>query len=139
MAEAQTQEKTAVKKTVQSTGLLAAVLIRGLIGTRAPVRDTLMMLNLRKKHTCVIVKDTVHARGMLTKAKDFVAFGPVTKETVDALSKARKPIAKKKDTSVFALAPPKGGFERKGIKKSFTQGGALGARKEMDTLLKKMM
>lgn len=41
---------------------------------------------------------------------------------------------------VFRLTPPKKGFEREGIKKSFVAGGALGYRGEkINELIKKMM
>ncbi len=41
---------------------------------------------------------------------------------------------------VFRLRPPKKGFERQGIKKTFKEGGALGFRGEaMDELVKKMI
>ncbi|MCW1296306.1 MAG: 50S ribosomal protein L30 [Candidatus Parvarchaeota archaeon] len=41
---------------------------------------------------------------------------------------------------VFRLKPPSGGFERKGIKVSFKEGGALGYRGEkINVLLKKMI
>lgn len=41
----------------------------------------------------------------------------------------------------FRLHPPKGGFERGGIKKTFTQGGVLGEREEADItkLIQKML
>jgi len=40
----------------------------------------------------------------------------------------------------FRLTPPKGGYEKKGIKKQYSIGGALGYRKEaINILLKKMM
>jgi large subunit ribosomal protein L30 len=116
---------------------VAAVLVRGLIGSRSEVRDTLSMLRLRKKHTCVVMENNPHTQGMLQRSKDFITFGPVADETIVALQKARKPVHEGALT-VFNLAPPIGGWERKGIKKSFTQGGALGPRKEMDTLIKKM-
>ena len=41
---------------------------------------------------------------------------------------------------VFRLRPPRKGFERAGIKKSFTVGGALGYRgKEINELINKMI
>lgn len=41
---------------------------------------------------------------------------------------------------VFRLKPPTKGFERKGIKKTFMQGGVLGYRaQEINSLLKKML
>lgn len=40
----------------------------------------------------------------------------------------------------FKLTPPKGGFERKGTKRPFSLGGALGYRKEkINDLIKKML
>ena len=40
----------------------------------------------------------------------------------------------------FRLNPPRGGFERKGIKVSFNSGGALGYRGEkINSLIKKML
>ena len=40
----------------------------------------------------------------------------------------------------FRLHPPIGGFERKGIKKPYSIGGALGYRKEkINNLIKKML
>ena len=125
------------KATPIAGGKLAVILVRGLMGTRGDTRDTLFMLRLRKKHACVILDDNTINRGMLAKAKNYVAFGPIKQESIDALAKARKPVDTKKP--VYHLAPPKGGFERGGIKKTFVQGGVLGFRKEMDTLIKKMM
>ena len=117
---------------------LAAILIRGRMGARVTVKDTLDALNLRKKHTCVVLDDTPENKGMLQKAKDFITYGPVSEEALAELKKARKPVREGKLT-VYNLAPPRGGFERKGIKKSVGQGGAIGARKEIDSLLKRML
>lgn len=114
---------------------IAVVLIRGLVGVRVDIKDTLFSLNLRKKHACAIVEDTPVTRGMLKKAQDFVTFGEVSEELIKELDTKRKV----NDKGVYFLAPPVGGFERKGIKKSFTVGGALGERKNMDDLIKKMM
>ena len=118
---------------------LAAVLVRGLLGSRRDTRDTLFMLRLRRKHACVIVPASPARRGMLMKCKDYITYGQVSKATIDELKKARKPVHDEDGTLVFSLAPPKGVFERKGIKKPFTQGGALGYRGKMDALIKKML
>lgn len=117
---------------------LAAILIRGRTGNRVQVIDALDSLRLLRKHTCVVFEDTPDMRGVMHVVKDAVTFGPVSDETIAELKKARPPLHEGKLT-VFALAPPRGGFERKGIKKTVVQGGALGARKEIDSLIKKMM
>ena len=117
---------------------LAAILVRGRMGTKPDTRAALDSLRLRKKHACVILDDTLVNKGSLATAKDFIAYGPVSNETLEELKKARSPIHEEVFT-VFSLAPPKGGFERKGIKQPYTKGGVLGLRDEMDSLIKKMM
>ncbi|MBN1175911.1 uL30 family ribosomal protein, partial [Candidatus Woesearchaeota archaeon] len=98
---------------------------------------TLFYLNLRKKHACSIVEDTQVVRGMLNKIQDYVTFGEVSDEVLKQLAAKRRKDEKKE---VYFLAPPVGGFERKGIKKSYVVGGALGDRKEaINELLTKMM
>jgi large subunit ribosomal protein L30 len=115
---------------------IAVVLIRGLVGVRVDIKDTLFSLNLRKKHACAIVEDTPSVRGMLKKSQDYTTFGTISDEVLKELETKRKA----NENGVYFLAPPVGGFERKGIKKSFIVGGALGDRKEdINVLLKKMM
>ncbi len=115
---------------------VAAILIRGLVGVRVDIKDALFSLNLRKKHTCIILDDTPVVRGTLIKAQDFITFGTISDEVLKELNSKRKANNK----NVYFLAPPVGGFERKGIKKSFVVGGALGDRKDaINDLLKKMM
>lgn len=117
---------------------LAAVLLRGLVGTNRETKETLAFLGLRKKHACVIIEDTPTVRGMLKKAQNYITFGPISEETLKELIAKRGKSSK--ENKVFFLAPPIGGFERKGIKKSFVAGGALGERKEaINDLLRKMI
>jgi len=114
--------------------LIAAIRIRGTTGVRHDIKETLDSLNLRKKHTCVILEDSPVVRGMLRKAKDFITYGEISEETVKLLKEKRD-----QGKKAFFLHPPRGGFERKGIKVSYTSGGALGLRDNMDTLVQKMM
>ncbi|MGE0793269.1 MAG: uL30 family ribosomal protein [Candidatus Woesearchaeota archaeon] len=120
---------------------LAVILIRGLVGTNHDVRETLEYLYLKKKHACSIVEDTPSFRGMLKKVTDFVAYGELNEEVEKLLIEKRQ--VKRADGTAkkfFSLAPPKGGFERKGIKKPFVVGGALGYRGDnINELIKKMI
>ena len=141
---------------------LAAVLVRGLIGTDKGIRETLKRLNLSRKNHLVLLEDNESNRGMLRKVESFITFGPISDETAKEIvekkgeefkePKERKPSQKikvssnyreyfgKKVKPVFRMQPPKGGFERKGIKMPFSMGGVLGHRKEgMDVLVKKML
>ena len=114
---------------------LAVILIRGLIGVNEDVKYTLKLLNLKNKHNCVIVEDTPHIRGMLQKIKDYTTFGEVTEESIKLLDSLKTT----KDQKTIKLQPPLGGFERKGIKKTFKEKGALGNRGEhINKLIEKM-
>ena len=81
------------------------------------------MLHLKKVHNCIIIKDIPSNMGMIKKCKDYITWGNINPET-------KKLLEKRKKKNIFTLAPPKGGFERKGIKKPFTLGGVLGDRKD---------
>jgi len=102
---------------------LAAVLIRGTVGTRAEIRDTLRMLNLSRKNSCIVVKNDDVTRNMLLKCKDYLTYGEVSEETKKVLHEKRN-----KGKKFYALNPPRGGFGRKGIKQPFNKKGALGYR-----------
>ena len=109
--------------------------LTGQININSDIKMTLKLLNLPRKYSCVIVEDNKETLGMINKVKDFVTWGSVTEETLTALESKRKEGAK-----CIALQPPKGGFERKGTKKSYKNKGALGNRKDdMDALVKKMI
>lgn len=119
---------------------IAVVQIRGLVGIRKDIKDTLFMLRLRKKHACSILTKTPVIMGMLKKANDYITYGEASKDLLNQLEKSK---VRRKDfdtVRVYFLKPPVGGFERKGIKAPYTTGGVLGYRKEkIADLLKKMM
>ncbi len=70
-------------------GLLLVVRIRGDINVPTRVRDTLLRLNLRRKHNATLVKDTPEIRGMLQRAKDWIAWCQADKDIVVRLLKER--------------------------------------------------
>ena len=113
---------------------IAVILIRGQIGSKQEVKDTLKMLNLQKKNNCVVLEDTPVNKGMLNRVRDYTTYGLVKEETLKLLEKRRK-----EGKKYFALNPPIGGFERKGIKQPKTKGGALGPREDIDKLISKMV
>ena len=120
---------------------IAVIQIRGTVAVDVKIKDTLMMLNLNKKHACAIVEDNPAYLGMLRKVKDFVTYGTITDETLKTLIDARG----KKDADgnlkkTINLESPKGGFRRKGIKVQYNNGGVLGDRKEkINDLILKMI
>jgi large subunit ribosomal protein L30 len=120
---------------------IAIILVRGTINVSPDVRTTLKLLNLQRKNQCSIIKNTESNMGMIFKVKDYVTYGEIDAETLKKLQEKRGVKDKKGQLkSFFSLTPPKGGFERKGIKKSFTVGGALGYRgAEINNLIEKMI
>ena len=115
---------------------IAIIVVRSSAGARQEEKDTLTMLRLRKKHACVVVDKTPSMMGMLNKVKDFTTYGEIDEETMKLLSEKRQ----KKEKLFFALHPPIGGYERKGIKAPYSIGGVLGYRGEnINVLLKKMI
>lgn len=68
---------------------LAVVRIRGSIKARGDVVDTLRMLGLTRVNHCVVVDDTPSVRGMLQKAKDYITWGEIRPETLEALLSKR--------------------------------------------------
>lgn len=142
------------------SGRLAAILIRGLIGLDYDMKKTLEFLRLHQKHVCSVYEDTPSIRGMLVRAKDFITFGDIDEKTLKEMATKRGEEYKgrEKDRSgkisyskfitvdgrkikpFFRLHPPRGGFERKGIKQPFTTGGVLGNRKaRINDLIIKML
>jgi large subunit ribosomal protein L30 len=151
----------------------AVVRVRGSVGVRGDIADTLKMLRLHRVNHCVIVPDTETYKGMLNKVKDYITYGEIDKDTLVKLilKRGRLPgnkrlneekikelmdlsveeLAEKivndeillKNTPlkpVFRLHPPRKGYDKAGIKKPFSVGGALGYRgAEINKLLEKMM
>lgn len=140
-----------------SSTKLAVVLIRGTIGTHPDVKKTLELLRLKKKHACVVIDDNAINRGMLQKVKDYTTFGVVDEafyaEMLDKRGETIGQVTNKVDSKkiakeyfagkvklkelelqglkpFFRLHPPKGGFERAGIKMPYSKKGVLGDRKE---------
>jgi len=118
--------------------MLAVIRISGRVNVRITVAETLDRLRLRRKYTCVLVdeKDAV-LMGMVKKAKDFIAFGPISEEMKKKLIEARG----KKDVEgnlkpYFRLHPP-----RKGINSKLTYPkGVLGNNKEdINKLIERML
>lgn len=117
--------------------MIAVVRIKGDVGLRHQVRETLQRLNLKKKYSCIILeKPKATEMGMIEMLKDFVAFGEINSETYKKLVEARGKYSKSK--THFKLHPPRGGIESK---KHFGVGkGVLGNNREkINDLIERML
>lgn len=72
---------------------IAIIQVRGVIRTAQKIKDTLRMLKLVKKNSCVVVDVNSSFKGMIEYAKDFVTWGEITEETFAELIKFRGRIA----------------------------------------------
>lgn len=130
-----------IKELNAKAGMIAIVRIRGGIGLSGDIKNTLELLSLYRQNYCVLVADNPSMRGMIAKVKDYVTFGVVDQEAVELLKKkAEKDVRRGGYKKFYRLQPPRKGYGRKGIKKSFRVSGALGNRKDMiNDLIKRMM
>jgi len=137
----QKEKKVEVKETpkTEKNQKIAIIRIRGEVGINKKIKDTLKMLRLYKKNWCVVLDKNPANLGMVKVVKDYATYGEINKELLDVLMKKAEKNPKGK-IKPFRLNPPKGGFERKGIKVSFNNGGALGYRADkINALIKKML
>ena len=119
---------------------IAIIRIRGTDDVNGRIEATMRMLKLHKKHVCSIYPKTDTLMGMLDKCKDYVTYGEIDEVTEKLLIDKRPVLIDGKVQNYFHLHPPRGGFERGGIKTPFAMKGALGYRKEkINALIKKMI
>ena len=144
----------------QEKAQLAAVRIRGKTGVKSGISDTLDMLRLYKNNYCAVFPNNPIYAGMLMKAKDYITWGEIDNDTFKMLLDKRGEefkqrtsdtknkikyenfitVSSKKLKKYFRLNAPRKGFERKGIKHTFQNGGALGYRgAAINELIKRML
>jgi large subunit ribosomal protein L30 len=142
--------------------LFAVIRVRGSVGITRELSDTLMMLRLHRINHCVIVPGNQNFDGMLHKARNFITWGEIDKETLEKLVAKRgrfagdkrvtdlsyakelaqfilsgKPVKETGIKPVFRLSPPSKGY--KSTKALFPR-GSLGYRGEkINELLKRMI
>jgi len=138
--------------------MIIVIRISGLIGISKGAGETLHRLRLRKKYSAILIESSKGNDKMLTKIRNYVAYGIVDKATLKSLIEKRgksltkekidadkviEQLGKKSLVSLglkpfFSLHPPRGGIESK---KHFGVGkGVLGDNKEkINDLVRRML
>ena len=113
--------------------MIIVIRIFGLVEVPEVVQETLFRLRLRRKYTAVLLQDTEENRKILAKVRNFVAYGPISKETLRELLEKRAHANNKKKLNItalieqldssgadklnikpfFRLHPPRGGIDSK--------------------------
>ena len=82
-------KKPAHEKHEHKSHLFAVVMVRGVVGTKRDLKDTLKMLMLDRINHCVVVPKNNNYEGMLHKARHFVTWGEIDRETLEKLVSKR--------------------------------------------------
>ena len=92
----------------ETKSLLAVIRLRGTVNVNYKVRETLKMLRIEKTNYLTLIPKTATYLGMLKKAKDFITWGEINKETlVHLLKKRGELVGRKKLTDEYLKANTK--------------------------------
>jgi large subunit ribosomal protein L30 len=81
--------------------MFCAVLIRSQIGANPRVKTTLKLLKLKKRNNMMIYRKNDYYKGMLERAKDFIAYGEINTENLVKLLEKRAYIKGRKLSSML--------------------------------------
>lgn len=112
--------------------MIAAIRIRGKMDTSHNVERNLETLGLVQPNQLLLTEDKPEIKGMLKKAKDYIAYGEISEETLNKITEQEV-----NGSKTIKLSPPSGGY--KGTRKNVNEGGSLGKRRDMDQLLQKFI
>ena len=121
---------------------IAVIRIKGMIGLKKGIAETLYRLRLRKKYVCIVLENPTETQmGMVKAVRNCVAYGEITDDTYKQLKEKRglkDPNNNGELKPYFRLHPPRGGID---AKKHFgVQKGVLGDNKEkINTLILRML
>ncbi|EGQ43955.1 MAG: ribosomal protein L30/L7E [Candidatus Nanosalina sp. J07AB43] len=90
--------------------MYAAVKVRGSVDASENISETLDSLGLDKKNKVLFIdSDSDSLKGMMKKAKDYIAYGEVSEETVEEIENQRDLNLEHGDR--VSMTPPSGGFK----------------------------
>ncbi len=78
-------EQKLTKKKQLSSDCLIAIRIRGTVGLHPKIEHTLQLLRLIKIYNAIILENKPELIGMLRTVKDFITWGEINQESLDAI------------------------------------------------------
>jgi large subunit ribosomal protein L30 len=102
--------------------LFLVIRLRGNIGVHPDVLETLKRLNMPTKHSAVLVPDTPSNMGMLNKVTDYVTWGEVTEDSLEALLMKRGRMAGDKKITEEVLKKENLGTPKELAKRTMADG-----------------
>jgi large subunit ribosomal protein L30 len=69
--------------------MLAVVKLRGYVSVNPDINYTLKLLRLHRVNHCVTVDENAYYKGMITKVKDYVAWGEISEDMLELLLRKR--------------------------------------------------
>ncbi len=117
--------------------MIAVIRISGMVDVPKDVENALYRLRLRRKYSCIVIKENKELKGILKKIRSYVAYGKINEETYKQLVEKRgKKDKKGRIKPFFRLHPP-----RRGIKsKLHYPKGVLGDNKDkINELIRRML
>ncbi len=117
--------------------MIAAIRIRGQVGLRKDVKETLYRLRLRRKYACVVFQNPTEAQlGMIKSMRNFISYGEISEDMYKKLVEKRAKKDKEGNMKpFFRLHPPRGGAKTK----LHYPKGILGENKDIEKLLERML
>jgi large subunit ribosomal protein L30 len=73
--------------------LFLVIRLRGNIGVHPDILDTLKRLNMPTKYSAVLIQDTPSNKGMLNKVTDYVTWGEIAEDSLEAMMMKRGRLA----------------------------------------------
>lgn len=95
--------------------MICIIRIKGQIGVRKDVEETLFRMRLRRKYACIVIDKPDEVQlGMIKKLRDFIAYGEISEDVYKKLIKERGRKDEKGHLKpFFRLHPPRKGIESK--------------------------
>ncbi len=139
---------------LEENALLALVRVRGTVGVRKDIAETLKRLHLPKPNNLSLANVTKSSLGMINKCSNYITFGEIDESTLSKLFEKsnvkisqediKNLVSRKKTVQELGiklpirLHPPRHGY--KSTRKPYKSGGALGYRgKDINKLIERML